>query len=105
MSSQAPDIALDKAADAWVLADENGPVKLDGATVTRTVLGPRPSEAILLADVPCDVGAGLGKVSYDAIQGERVVGWLGYRFRAQWGPGADQVRFFPDTGPRWVLVG
>lgn len=105
MSSQAPDIPLSKVGpDVWVLADEQGPVNFDGAVVTRSVVGPRPIEAVIVADVPCSV-AGLGKVSYDAVEGERVTGWLGYRFRAQWGPGADDVRYFPDTGPRWVLIG
>lgn len=103
MSSQTADIALSGSGDTWVLADEKGPVDLAGATVVRTVLGPRPSEAILVAEEPCVV-AGPGRVSYDAVEGERVAGWLGYRFRARWGPGADQVRFFPDTGARWVLI-
>lgn len=104
MSTQAPDIKLAAAGDTWVLADEKGPVDLTGAVVTRTVLGPRPSAAIVIADVACQ-GGKLGKVTYAAVAGERIAGWLGYRFRAQWGPAADQVRFFPDTGPHWVLVG
>lgn len=106
MSEQKPDIELASVGpDVWVLADEKGPVDLFGATVTRTVLGPRPSEAILVADAATVVAGALGRVWVEPVPGERLAGWLGYRFRAQWGPGADQVRFFPDSGARWVLVG
>lgn len=105
MSAQRADIKLDgPGPDVWVLADEVGPVDLRGAAVTRTVIGPRPSLAIVIADVATTVQAARGHVAVTPVPGERTPGWLGYRFRAQWGPGADQVKFFPDDGAHWVLV-
>ena len=105
MSAQRADIKVDgPGPDVWVLADDAGPVDLRGATVTRTVIGPRPSLAIVVANVPTVAQGGRGHVACTPVVGERVAGWLGYRFRVQWGPGNDQVKFFPDDGPRWVLV-
>lgn len=81
----------------FVLADENGPVALDGADVTRTTVGRDGTTDA--ADVVCQV-VGPGRIRFVPLMPEVTVGWHGFRFRASYGPGNDLL--FPSDGPRWL---
>jgi hypothetical protein len=96
VGGQLADIVLAAGSMLWVLADEDGPADLSGATVQRRVYA-RPSGALLLEDAVV-VGA-LGHVGWQALPEEQ--GWIGLQFVVRWSTGQ---RLFPSDGPRWVLV-
>jgi hypothetical protein len=93
----------DVSARFWVLSDARGPVDLSAADVTRTVVAePQGAPVPVVADAPCTV-SGLGRVRVVPTGAEVASArWLGFRFRARWGPGEEL--WFPSEGFRWVEV-